>query len=46
MFIKAYFLQVYINNSKSRFLFGNKFAVWQMDSNINAVIKFLRQTKK
>lgn len=25
---------------------GDKFAVWQMDSNINAVIKLLRQTKE
>ncbi len=35
-----------INDSKLRFLFGDKFAVWQMDSNINAVIKLLHQTKE
>lgn len=35
-----------IDNSGSRFLFGNNFAVWQIDPNIKAVMKLFRQTKK
>lgn len=35
-----------MDNSRSRFLFGNNFAVWQMEPNMQAVIKLLRQTKK
>lgn len=35
-----------MDNSRSRFLFGNNFAVWQIEPNIEAVIKLLRQTKK
>ena len=35
-----------IFDNKSRFLFGDKFAVWQMEPNAKMVIKLLRQTKK
>lgn len=37
---------VEVDNSKSRFLFGDNFAVWQMEPNMQAVMKLLRQTKK
>ena len=32
--------------NRLRFLFGDKFAVWQMEPNAKTVIKLLRQTKK
>lgn len=35
-----------ISNSTSRLLFGDNFAVWQMEPNMQAVMKLLRQTKK